>query len=130
MKKKILIILLAVLLLAAAVLLPFAGNHRRYRRNCQMDDIIHQRTNDWDDFTTVTVIQSTQWMLDCTSYQVKLYLVSENLQGYTLKQLQSMKPEQAEDAVAAGVLTHACTATIQTDSKTGHVLRFHHEALL
>jgi hypothetical protein len=98
-----------------------------HRRNCQKDDIIHQRTNDWDNLTTVTIVQSIDRELGCTNYVVKLYVVAEDMQGYTLKQLQTMKPEQAD---ACGVLTHACTATIQLDTKTNHGLRFHHEALL
>lgn len=126
MKKKILIVA-ALLVIAAIALVFLTGGHRRYRRNCQMDNIIHQRTDDWDDCTTVTIVQSATRELGCTNYVVKLYVVAEDLQGYTLKQLQSMKPEQAE---ATGVLTHACTATIQIDNKTNHVLRFHHEALL
>ena len=103
--------------------------------NRLMDDIIHQRSDDWDNLTTVSVIQDAFGELGSgsTTYTVKLYVVDESAMsagGYTLDKLWQMSPEQADAAAASGIMIHAGTAKIELESRTNQVLRFQLEALM
>lgn len=108
---------------------------KRSQMNRLMDDIIHQRSDDWDNLTTVSVIQDAFGELSSgsTTYTVKLYVVDESAMsagGYTLDKLWQMSPEQADAAAASGIMIHAGTAKIELESRTNQVLRFQLEALM
>lgn len=94
-----------------------------------MDAHIHARTDDWDGLTTVTVVERAEKELFSgqTTYTVRLYVVAEGADPIPLWRLD---PQQADEAAAAGTMTHACTATVQLDDKTGSILRFYTEAYL
>lgn len=111
------------------------SDSKRSQMHRLMDDIIHQRSNDWDGLTTVAVIQDAYGELGggSTVYTVKLYVVDESAMtaaGHTLDKLWQMAPNQADAAAASGIMIHAGTAKIELESRTDRVLRFQLEALM
>ena len=107
----------------------------RYENNCDMDAKVHEKTDDYDDLTTVTTIESAYRKLGkgYTTYNVAVYVVDDTaLSGsdYTLEGLRGLSKSKAAAAAKAGVMTRAANAVIVVDDKTGAVLGFTMEALM
>ena len=107
----------------------------RYDYNCDMDAIIHEKTDDYDALTTVTTIESAYKKLGegYTTYNVAVYVVDEealSASDYTLEGLRGLSKSKAAAAAKAGVMTRAANAVIRVDNKTGEVLQFSMEALM
>lgn len=107
----------------------------RYDCNCDMDAIVHEKTDDYDDLTTVTTIESAYKKLGegYTTYNVAVYVVDEDAlstSDYTLENLRGLSKSKAAAAAKSGVMTRAANATIRVDNKTGEVLEYTMEALM
>ena len=107
----------------------------RYENNCDMDEKIHEQTDDYDSLTTVTTIESAYKKLGkgCTTYNVAVYVVDDAAlpeSDYTLESLRGLSKSKAAAAAKTGVMTKAATAVIVVDNKTGEVLQFSMEALM
>ena len=98
----------------------------RYEKNRQMDAIVLEKTNDWDDATTATVIESAYRKLGkgYIEYHVAVYTVDSDAlaaSGDTLEQVQGLSKSKAAKHPA---LTRVTYADIRVDTKTGEVLLF------
>lgn len=98
----------------------------RYEKNREMDAIVLDKTDDWDDATTATVIESAYRKLGkgYITYHVAIYTVdSEALaaSGDSLEKVQGLSKSKAAKHPA---LTRVGYADIQVDIKTGEVLLF------
>lgn len=107
----------------------------RYDYNCDMDAIVHEKTDDYDDLTTVTTIESAYKKLGkgYTTYNVAVYVVDDAAMAdsdYTLERLRGLSKSKAAAAAKTGVMTRAANVTIRVDNKTGEVLEFNMEALM
>lgn len=107
----------------------------RLEKNCQMDDLVHDKTDDWDQEQTVTTIESAYKKLGkgYTTYNLAVYVVDEDALAdskYTLEKLQGLSKSKAAAAAKDGVMTRAANVTIQVDDKTGEVLKITVEALM
>lgn len=107
----------------------------RYEYNCDMDEKIHEQTDDYDALTTVTTIESAYKKLGegYTTYNVAVYVVDDDAlsaSDYTLESLRGLSKSKASAAAKAGVMVKAATAVIVVDNKTGDVLEFTMDALM
>ena len=94
-----------------------------------MDAIVHDKTDDYDDLTTVTTVESAYKKLGkgYTTYNVAVYVVDDEslaASDYTLESLRGLSKSKAAAAAKAGVMTRAANVTIRVDNKTGEVLEF------
>lgn len=99
---------------------------QRYEKNRQLDAIVLEKTDDWDDDTTATVIESAYRKLSkgYIEYRVAIYTVdSEALaaSGDTLEQVRGLSKSKAAKHPA---LTRVGYATVQVSERTGEVLLF------
>ena len=107
----------------------------RYEYNCDMDEKIHEQTDDYDALTTVTTIESAYKKMGevYTTYNVAGYVVDDDAlsaSDYTLESLRGLSKSKASAAAKAGVMVKAATAVIVVDNKTGDVLEFTMDALM
>ncbi len=103
----------------------FSGEER-YSYNCQMDEIIHDRTDDWDEETTVGIVESAyrKFTKGYTTYNVALYTVDEAALEASGDTLDTARGLSKSPAAKKEYLTRAAAAEIQVDNKTGEVLSF------
>ncbi len=101
-------------------------SEERYSYNCQMDEIIHAETDDWDEDTTVGVVESAyrKFGKGYTTYNVALYTVDEAALEVSGDTLDTARGLSKTPATKKEYLTRAATAEIQVDNKTGEVLSF------
>jgi len=107
----------------------------RYDYNCDMDAIVHDKSDDYDGLTTVTTVESAYKKLGkgYTTYNVAVYVVDDEAlaaSDYTLESLRGLSKSKAAAAAKDGVMTRAANVTIRVDNKTGEVLEFKMEALM
>jgi hypothetical protein len=100
-----------------------------------MDAIVHDKTDDYDDLTTVTTVESAYKKLGkgYTTDNVAVYVVDDEAlaaSDYTLESLRGLSKSKAAAAAKAGVMTRAANVTIRVDNKTGEVLEFKMDALM
>ena len=130
------IILLAALFVAGTVAtFAYLGYHydttslsasytpeKRYEVNCAMDHIVRSETSDWEEDTTVCVVESAyrKFMTDRVTYTVAVYTVDpQSLDGLEYYRGLSKSPAAKESA-----LTRAATATVVRAEPSGEVLSF------
>ena len=102
------------------------SKEERYSVNCQMDEIIHDQTDDWDQDVTAGIVESAyrKFTKGYTTYNVALYTVDEaalEASGDTLEKVRGLSKSPASKHEA---LTKAATATIAVNDKTQEVLSF------
>jgi hypothetical protein len=107
----------------------------RFEKNCEMDQLVHDNTDNWDQYTTITTVESAYKKLGegYTTYNVAVYVVDESAltnSDYTLESLRGLSKSKAAAAAKAGVMTRAANVTIQVDNKTGQVLEYTVDALM
>ena len=108
---------------------------QRFDKNCEMDQLVHDNTDDWDEETTVTTVESAYKKLGkgYTTYNLAVYVVNEEAleaSEYTLEKLQGLSKSKAAAAAKDGVMTRAANISIQVDDKTGEVLEITMDALM
>lgn len=98
----------------------------RYSYNCQMDEIIHDQTDEWDADVTVGTVESAyrKFGKGYTIYNVALYTVDEAALEASGDSLETVRGLSKSPASKHDALTRAATAQIQVDNKTGEVLFF------
>lgn len=107
----------------------------RLEKNCEMDKLVHDKTDDWDDNVTVTTVESAYKKLGkgYTTYNLALYVVDEEAleaSDVTLQKLQGMSKSKAAAAAKDGLMTRAANVTLRVDDKTGEVLEITVDALM
>lgn len=100
---------------------------QRYDANTKMTDILVAETDDYDDMTLVTTVDSAykKFMGSDTTYNVVIYKVDEAaLAGYDkdLEAIRGMSKSKAKAVAEDGVMTQVGTATIVVNEKTGNVV--------
>lgn len=102
------------------------SKEERFSYNCQMDEIIHDQTDDWEEETTVGVVESAyrKFGKGYTTYNVALYTVDEAALEASGDTLDTARGLSKSPAAKKEYLTRAATAEIQVDNKTGEVLSF------
>lgn len=98
---------------------------QRYEINCQMNEIILDKTDDWDDETTVAIVESAykKFGKSDIQYNVALYTVSEEAAADS-EQLDTLRGLSKSKAAKNEALTRKANATIRADGKTQEVLDF------
>lgn len=101
----------------------------RYDTNCSMIEIVQAQTDDWDDETLVTTVESAypKFGEDYITYTVAVYVVDEAaLEGYDqdLETIRGLSKSKAAAVAKDGVMTRVSIATIVQDKTTGEVLDF------
>ena len=97
------------------------STEQRIEANRSMDPIIHDKTDDWDDMTTMTCVESAygKFLSDEVTYNVAVYTVAEGVElDDSIWKLSKSK------AAAHESLTRVATATIVVNEKTGEVISF------
>ncbi len=102
------------------------STEERYEYNCEMNEIILDYTDDWDEETTVGIVESAyrKFGRGYITYNVALYTVDEEAlaaSGDTLEQVRALSKSKAASHTA---LTRAADAVIRVDTDTGEVLEF------
>jgi len=101
----------------------------RAQINTSMIAHVQSETDDWDNETLVTTVESAyrQFGKGSTSYNVAVYVVDEAaLADYdqTLEQIRGLSKSKAAAVASDGVMTRAATATILVENKSGQLLDF------
>lgn len=101
----------------------------RYDINTEMTDVVKAQTDDWDEDTMVTTVESAykKFMKGYTTYNVAVYVVDDAaLEGYdkNLEAIRGMSKSKAKAVAEDGVMTRVSSAVIVLDDKTGEVLSF------
>ncbi|MBR7179537.1 MAG: folate family ECF transporter S component [Oscillospiraceae bacterium] len=97
------------------------STEQRIEANRSMDPIIHDKTDDWDDVTTMTCVESAygKFLSDEVTYNVAVYTVAEGVElDDSIWKLSKSK------AAAHESLTRVATATVVVNEKTGEVISF------
>ena len=102
---------------------------QRYSINCQMTDVLKDQTDDLDEETLVTTVESAyrKFGKGYTTYTFAVYVVDEDaLEGYEkdLKGIQYLSKSKARKVAEDGVMERVATATARLDNKTDEVLEF------
>lgn len=92
----------------------------RIAANKSMQPIVQDKTDDWDDVTTVTVVESAykKFLGDEITYTVAVYTTEAETVGDDIWKLSKSKAASNE------TLTRVATATILINEDTGEVLSF------
>ena len=92
----------------------------RIEANKSMQPIVADKTDDWDDVTTVTIVESAykKFLGDEITYTVAVYTTEEQTVGDDIWKLSKSK------AAANETLTRVATATVVVNEDTGEVLSF------
>jgi len=98
----------------------------RLEKNCSMDAIIHAQTDDWDDCTTVTIVESAYKKLGkgYITHNVAVYIVDVDAleaAGDDLKAVQGLSKSKAADHFA---LKKVASAEIRLAEKSNELLSF------
>ena len=101
----------------------------RYDINTEMTDVVKAQTDDWDEDTMGTTVESAykKFMKGYTTYNVAVYVVDDAaLEGYDkdLETIRGMSKSKAKKVADDGVMTRVSGAVIVLDDKTGEVLSF------
>lgn len=101
----------------------------RYDRNCGMIDIVKDQTDQWDESTLVTTVESAyrKFGKGYTTYSVAVYQVDEQAladSDQTLEGLRGMSKSKAAAAAKDGLMTRVGTVTVVLTDKTGQVQKF------
>lgn len=98
----------------------------RYEINCQMNDNVLAQTDDWDDETTVSVVESAykKFAKGYTTYNVAVYTVDEDALAATKNTLDDLRGYSKSKAAKDETMTRQATAVIVVKNKTGEVLEF------
>ena len=99
----------------------------RYDINCRMTEILLEETDEYDDDTLVTTVESSyqKFMGSEITYNVAVYVVDETaLAGYDkdLETIRGMSKSKAKAVAEDGVMTLDSYATIVVNKKTGQIL--------
>lgn len=105
------------------------GAGERYDVNCSMTDAVVEKTDDWDDETLVTTVESAYKKIfgGYTTYNVAVYAVDEAALADYEKDLETIRGMSKSKAAAVaddGVMTRVATAVIRINDKTGEILSF------
>ena len=92
----------------------------RIAANKSMQPIVQDKTDDWDDETTVTIVESAykKFLGDEITYTVAVYTTEADTVGDDIWKLSKSKAASNE------TLTRVATATILVNENTGEVLSF------
>ena len=92
----------------------------RITANRSMQPIVADKTDDWDDVTTVTIVESAykKFLGDEVTYTVAVYTTEADAVGDDIWKLSKSKAASNE------TLTRVATATILVNEDTGEVLSF------
>lgn len=98
----------------------------RYSANCQMNEIILDQTDDWDEGVTAGIVESAyrKFGKGYTTYNVALYTVDEAALEASGDSLETVRGLSKSPASKHDALTKAATAVIEVNNKTGEVLSF------
>ena len=102
---------------------------QRYEENTKMIDIVKDRTDDFDDDTLVTTVESAykKFLGDEVTYTVAVYTVDDTaLQSYDkdLETIRGMSKSKAKAVAGDGVMTAVGTAQVVVNEDTGEVISF------
>ena len=102
---------------------------QRYEENTKMIDIVKDRTDDFDDDTLVTTVESAykKFLGDEVTYTVAVYTVDDTaLQSYDkdLETIRGMSKSKAKALAGDGVMTAVGTAQVVVNEDTGEVISF------
>ena len=101
----------------------------RYEINTQMTDVVLQQSDDYDNDTLVTTVESAykKFLGETTTYNVAVYVVDDSaLTGYDkdLESIRGMSKSKAKAVADDGVMTRATDAVIVLNNDTGEVVSF------
>ena len=101
----------------------------RYAENTKMIDIVKDYTDDYDDDTLVTTVESAykKFLGEEITYTVAVYTVDEAaLEGYSkdLETIRGMSKSKAKSVAGDGVMTGVGTAQVVINEKTGEIISF------
>lgn len=100
---------------------------QRYEANTKMTDVLVQESDDYDDLTLVTTVDSAykEFLGKETTYNVVIYSVDEEaLAGYDkdLEAIRGMSKSKAKAVAEDGVMENIGSATVVLNNKTGEVV--------
>ena len=100
---------------------------QRYEANTRMTRVLQEESDDYDDMTLVTTVESAykKFLSSKTTYNVAVYRVDEAaLAGYDkdLETIRGMSKSKAKAVAEDGVMEKVGMATIVLDEKAGTVL--------
>ena len=101
----------------------------RYEINTTMTDVVVAQSDEYDDDTLVTTVESAykKFLGETTTYNVAVYVVDEAaLEGYEkdLETIRGMSKSKAKAVSDDGVMTRAADAVIVLNNDTGEVVSF------
>ena len=107
-----------------------SGNYtasERYEINTSMTDVVIDQSNEYDDDTLVTTVESAyrKFGKGYTTYNVAIYAVDNAaLAGYDkdLETIRGLSKSKAAAVAEDGIMTRVATAVIVMDDETGEVL--------
>ena len=101
----------------------------RYAANTSMLDVVVDQSDEFDDDTLVTTVESAykKFMGKTTTYNVAVYVVDETaLDGYEkdLEAIRGLSKSKAKAVAEDGVMTRSADVVAVLDNKTGEVVSF------
>ena len=101
----------------------------RYAVNTQMTDVVLEQSDDYDNDTLVTTVESAykKFLGETTTYNVAVYVVDESaLTGYDkdLESIRGLSKSKAKAVAEDGVMTRVADAVIVLNNETGEVVSF------
>lgn len=101
----------------------------RYEINTRMTAVVQEQSDDYDDVTLVTTVESAyrKFLGDTTTYNVAVYVVDEAVLedfGKDLEDIRGLSKSKAKAVADDGVMTRAADAIIVLSTDTGDVVSF------
>lgn len=101
----------------------------RYQANTTMIDVVQAESDDFDDATLVTTVESAykKFLGETTTYNVAVYVVDDSaLEGYDkdLETIRGLSKSKAKAVAEDGVMTRSADAVIVLDNDSGTVVSF------
>ena len=101
----------------------------RYEINTRMIDVVQAQSDEYDDVTLVTTVESAyrKFLGDTTTYNVAVYVVDEAVLedcGKDLENIRGLSKSKAKAVADDGVMTRAADAVIVLNTDTGDVVSF------
>lgn len=101
----------------------------RYEINTRMTAVVQEQSDDYDDATLVTTVESAykKFLGDTTTYNVAVYVADDSAletYGKSLEDIRGLSKSKAKAVADDGVMTRAADAVIVLNNDTGDVVSF------
>lgn len=105
------------------------SSEERYQVNTSMIDVVQEESDEFDDATLVTTVESAykKFLGKTTTYSVAVYVVDDAaLDGYEkdLETIRGLSKSKAKAVAEDGVMTRSADAVIVLDNDSGAVVSF------